>query len=292
MFVRAEAREVLLFMMTLDMSPTYSLVVKIGSVALIRREDQDVDYNIFARLGQDLKPGMILVTSGAAEIGRLDYMKRTGRELSGDREQDKVDYAAQGHTILMANYRRFIAPEYGVRQLLLEHTHFNDPERLEHIRQMLFRAADQRTIPIINYNDPVSPEEVRKMELAVRRQGEQVVECADNDETAAVVTCLVNARMLVIMTNTEGVYQAPDDPETLVREVTAPTFPALEEKVRRLQQHCVGASRAGAKGAGAKLEYALSSVRQGAEVIIGHARHHLRDLVAGNVPCTRIGVMP
>ena len=45
----------------------FDLVGKIGSMALIRREDADIDYNIFLRLGSELKPGMIWVTSGAAE---------------------------------------------------------------------------------------------------------------------------------------------------------------------------------------------------------------------------------
>ena len=59
----------------------------------------------------ELKPGMIWVTSGATEIGRLDYIRRTGKELTGDPEQDKTDYAAQGQSILMQNYRQFIAPD-------------------------------------------------------------------------------------------------------------------------------------------------------------------------------------
>ncbi len=269
----------------------FELVGKIGSMALIRREDQDVDYNIFSRLGSELRPGMIWVTSGATEIGRLDYIKRTGCELTGDPEQDKTDYAAQGQAILMQNYRQFIRPEYGVRQLLVEHTHFNDPEKREHIRQLLIRAARQKTIPIVNYNDPVSDEENRKMELAVRReQGGEVHECVDNDETAAVIAGLVHAKILVLMTSTEGIYSNPKDPSTLVREVTGRNVEELEAKVRALQANCVGASRAGANGAGAKLEYALQSARKGTTVIIGHARHHLSDLVQGRVPCTRVGL--
>lgn len=269
----------------------FELVGKIGSMALIRKEDQDIDYNIFSRLGAELKPGMIWVTSGATEIGRLDYIKRTGCELCGDPEQDKADYAAQGQSILMQNYRQFIAPEYGVRQLLVEHTHFNDPEKREHIRRLLIRAAQQKTIPIVNYNDPVSDEENRKMELAARRQqGGEVHECVDNDETAAVIASLVHAKTLVLMTSTEGIYQNPADPATLVREVTGRTIDEVERAVRALQENCVGASRAGANGARAKLEYALQSVRGGTTVIIGHARHRLSDLVNGRVPCTRIGV--
>ena len=273
------------------MDETFELVGKIGSMALIRREDQDIDYNIFSRLGSDLKPGMIWVTSGATEIGRLDYMKRTGCELCGGDDEVKADYAAQGQSILMQNYRQFIPQQYGVRQLLVEHTHFNDPEKREHIRQLLIRAARQKTIPIVNYNDPVSDEENRKMELAVRRsQGGEVHECVDNDETAAVIANLVHARMLVLMTSTEGIYQNPADPSTLVRDVTAHSIEELEVAVRKLQSNCVGASRAGANGARAKLEYALQSARNGTTVIIGHARHHLRDLVDGRVACTRIGI--
>ena len=44
------------------------LVVKIGSMALIRREDNDIDYNLFSRLSGELRPGMAVVSSGATEI--------------------------------------------------------------------------------------------------------------------------------------------------------------------------------------------------------------------------------
>ena len=94
------------------------------AMALIRREDADIDYNIFSRLGRELRPGMIWVTSGAAEIGRLDYIRRTGHELSCDSVDAKTDYAAQGQSILMEQYRHFIRQEYSVRQVLVEHQHF------------------------------------------------------------------------------------------------------------------------------------------------------------------------
>ena len=267
------------------------LVVKIGSMALIQKAENEIDYNIFQRLGGDLRPGMILVTTGAAEIGRLDYLHRTGRELGGMTEEDKADYSAQGQTILMNNYRQFVRPEYGIRQVLVEHTHFNDPMRREHIRRLLTRASEQGVIPIINYNDPVSDEEVRKMELASRRaEGEDVVECVDNDETAEVVAKLVGAKNLILLTSTEGIYLDRSDPDTLVRLVTGDTLEDVRRKVSELMGHCSGASRAGANGARAKLAFALRAVEEGANVIIGHARYHIGDLLAGKVPCTRLGV--
>lgn len=274
------------------MSYQFELVGKIGSMALIRPEDQDMNYNIFSRLGAELRPGMIWVTSGATEIGRLDYLKRTGCELCGDPEQDKSDYSAQGQAILMQTYRQFVRPEFGIRQILVEHTHFNDPEKREHIRTLLERAARQKTIPIVNYNDPVSDEENRKMELAVRRQqGAEVHECVDNDETAAVIANLVHAKTLVLMTSTEGIYREAGKPETLVRDVLGKSVEEVSAQVRALQENCIGASRAGANGARAKLEYALGCVQNGTTVIIGHARHRISDLVEGRVPCTRIGLI-
>ena len=269
----------------------FELVGKIGSMALIRREDNDIDYNIFSRLGMELRPGMIWVSSGAAEIGRLDFMKRTGRELTGDPNDVKTDYAAQGQILLMEQYRRFIPQAFGVRQLLVEHQHFNDPEKREHIRRVLLRAREQGAIPIVNYNDPVSDEENRKWELShLRRQGAEVHECVDNDETAAVIAGLVSTRVLLILTSTEGIYRDAKDPSTLVREVTGRDAQEVTRKVRELQKGCVGASRAGANGAFAKLEYALGPVSRGTTLVIGHARHRISKLLSGEVPCTRIGV--
>ena len=273
------------------MTYDFELVGKIGSMALIRREDADIDYNIFSRLGRELAPGMIWVTSGAAEIGRLDYIRRTGRELDASTVDAKTDYAAQGQAILMEQYRHFIRQEYSVRQVLVEHQHFNDPEKREHIHRLFLRARDQGAIPIVNYNDPVSDEENRKWELSeLRREHRVVHECVDNDETAAVIAGLVKTRILLIMTSTEGIYRDPSDPSTLVRDVVAKTPEELEAKVRRLQESCVGASRAGANGAHAKLEYALEPARRGTTVIIGHGRHRISDLTEGRVPCTRIGL--
>ena len=269
-------------------------VIKIGSMALIRSEDNDLDYNIFARLAADLKPGLILVSSGATEIGRLDYMKRNDYcELKGDMEEIKTDYAAQGQSILMENYRKFISPRYSVRQVLVEHSHFNDTEKREHIKKLLFRAANQNAIPIINYNDPVSSEENRKLEIKELKENghdEEVVECVDNDETAAVICQLVNARLLILLTSVDGIYKDPKDPSTLIEKISAPNYEALLKKIDETMLYCSGASRKGAAGAVAKLKYAVGPLKQGTTVIIANAKYRLRDIMADKVRMTRIFV--
>ena len=177
--------------------------------------------------------------------------------------------------------------DYAVPEVLS----FNDVEKREHIRRFFLRARDQGAIPIVNYNDPVSDEENRKWELSeLRREGREVHECVDNDETAAVIAGLIRARILLILTSTEGIYREPGRPETLVRDVLAGNAEDLKRKVMDLQSHCVGASRAGANGAHAKLEFALGPALNGTTVIIGHGRHRITDLIYGRVPCTRIGL--
>ena len=260
----------------------FEFVGKIGSMALIRKQDNDIDYNIFSRLGRELHPGMIWVSSGAAEIGRLDYLRRFGQELTGDAQEIKADYASQGQAILMMEYRRYIPDKYSVRQLLVEHTHFNDEEKRAYIRRFLLRCADQQAIPIVNYNDPVSIEEVRKMELAhLRAIGADAVECIDNDETASVICQLVHARYLVIFSSVDGIYRDPKDPATLVPAVEGKDADEVIAGIEELQKSCIGASRAGANGAKAKLDFIKAPVRAGTTVIIANGSSRISDVLLG-----------
>jgi len=260
----------------------FEIVGKIGSMALINREDNDIDYNIFSRVGRQLRPGIIWVSSGAVEIGRVDYIKRSGRPLIGDSEDVKTDYAAQGQAILMQEYRRFVPSQYSVRQLLVEHTHFNDEEKREHIKRFLQRCAAQNAIPIVNYNDPVSSEENRKWELdALREKSGHVVECIDNDETASVICTLVHSTYLIILTSVDGIYRDAADPATLVDAVEGKDAEEVLQGIEELQRSCVGTSREGSNGARAKLDFIKEPVRQGTTVIIANGKSKLSDAIEG-----------
>ncbi|MDR1619095.1 MAG: uridylate kinase [Clostridiales bacterium] len=261
----------------------FEVVGKIGSMALIRKNENEIDYNVFSRIGAELRPGFIWVSSGAVEIGRVDYMKRMGRVLYGDKSDIMTDYAAQGQAILMSEYRRFIPPAYSMRQLLVEHTHFNDEEKRNHIKRFLLRCAAQNAIPIVNYNDPVSFEENRRWELdALRETNDHVVECVDNDETASVICMLVKSMYLVILTSADGIYRDAKNPSTLVGAVEGKNPDEVIAGIEALQQSCVGASRQESGGARAKLEFIKGPVRQGTTVIIAGGSAKLSDAIAGN----------
>lgn len=267
------------------------LVGKIGSMALIDKKSNILDYTLIARLSQELKPGYIWVTSGAAETGRLDYIQRNGKELKGSPEDVKTDYSAQGQSILMSTYRQFIDPNFSLRQVLVEHQHFNDENKREHLRSMLLRCKEQNAIPIINYNDPVCSEENRKHEIqSLKSKSQKVVECVDNDETASQIACLVKAKTLLILTSTDGIYKDSKDPNSLIEEISGKNVYEVLENITACENYCNGASRVGANGAKAKLEYVKDAVKIGTKVIIASAKYSIKDILSGKAKATRIGV--
>ena len=267
------------------------LVGKIGSMALIDKESNILDYTLIARLSQELKPGYVWVTSGAAETGRLDYIKRNGTELSGNPEDVKTDYAAQGQSILMSTYRQYVDSKYALRQVLVEHQHFNDPQKREHLKAMLLRCKEQNAIPIINYNDAISTEESRRFEIqSLKNNQQEVVECVDNDETAAQIAKLVKAETLLILTSAKGIYRDSKNPDTLIEEISGKDVYEVLDNITECENYCDGASRAGANGARAKLEYIKDAVKQGTKVIIASAKCSLKDILSGKAKATRIGV--
>ncbi len=267
------------------------LVGKIGSMALIDKSSNMLDYTLIARLSSEFKPGYIWVTSGAVETGRLDYIKRNGCELDGSVEDVKTDYSAQGQAILMSTYRQYVDSKYSLRQVLVEHQHFNDPQKCEHLKQMLLRCKSQNAIPIVNYNDVVSTEESRRFEIqSLKAKSKKVVECVDNDETASQIACLVKAKTLLILTSTDGIYRDSSDKNTLITEISGKDVIEVLDNITECENYCNGASRAGANGAKAKLEYVKDAVKIGTKVIIASAKYSIKDILSGKVKATRIGV--
>ncbi|MBR4084804.1 MAG: uridylate kinase [Lachnospiraceae bacterium] len=260
------------------------LVGKIGSMALINRELNELDYNAFSRIGKYLRPGYVWVSSGAVEIGKIDYFNRQNTYLSHENDIAKSLYASQGQCILMENYRRFINPDYSMRQILLEHSHFNDKEKSTYIKTLLLESMKQKAIPIINYNDSVSNDEILKVELLeMRKKQETVAECIDNDETASRLSVLLKSKYLLILTSSEGLLQNPQDETSLIKTVEGKNTEELLEHINELMGYCDGASRKGANGMLAKLQYIRGPIENGTTVIIGSSAYSIPDLLNGTV---------
>lgn len=267
------------------------LVGKIGSMALIDKKAGMLDYTRIARISKELRPGYIWVTSGATETGRLDYISRNGGELTGNIEEIKADYASQGQTILMSTYRQYVDQKYSLRQVLVEHQHFNDPIKREFLKNLLVRCKEQNAIPIVNYNDAVCAEENRKMEIqALQCERKKVVECVDNDETASQIACLVKAKRLLIFTSADGIYKDIENSTEIVETISGKDIYEVIDNIDYYKDFCKGASRQGANGAKAKLEYIKDAIKNGTEVIIANGKYTISEVLTGKVKCTKIGV--
>jgi glutamate 5-kinase len=131
----------------------------------------------------------ILISSGAvaAGMGRLDCPPPSSLP-------EKQALAAVGQGLLMQMYEKFFA-EYSqcVGQMLLTRDCFSDPSRYLYSRNTLFTLLNYGVIPIINENDTVAVEELK---------------FGDNDTLSAMVACIADADVLIILSDIDGLYDA------------------------------------------------------------------------------------
>lgn len=154
---------------------------------------------------------VVLVSSGAMAAGREALgFPRLPRHLPA-----KQMLAAVGQPRLMAIYEQFFTI-YGARvaQVLLVRADFGDRRRYLNARNTFEALLKHGVLPIVNENDTVATEEIR---------------FGDNDNLSAQVANLVEADLLVLLTDQEGLYTADprqDAQAQLIHEVGPEPFPA------------------------------------------------------------------
>lgn len=230
------------------------LVVKIGSSSIIYKNGKPnlSRLELLARELSDLhNRGMevILVTSGAIGVGlnRLGFAKRP-KSIP-----DKQAAAAVGQGLLMHIYEKLFA-EYGVTvgQVLLTREDFSDRHRFLNARNTLYAMLSLGVIPIINENDTVAVDEIK---------------LGDNDNLAALVGGVVDADVLILLSDVDGLYSA--DPRNvkdagLISEV----FVITEE----MERNCGGAgSSLGTGGMLTKLQAARMAMHSGLITVLANS---------------------
>ena len=263
------------------------LVCKVGSTALLNKKKTRIDRDVFKNIASSMTSSGVLVTSGAVEMGKLDVLRK-GKDLA---EFTKADLASGGHDLVLAEYRKHFHKGLFVKGLLIEHWHFNDIERRKELEKFILRGLCQESITVINYNDALDNEELRKMEIAdIQARRREVFDGTDNDETAVSVAKLVKAKVLLLLTQLGGIRKNKDDEKTHIHEICGRTVEETIAKIKQAQSFCNGASREGAFGAAAKLEYIIDAVQNGIDVFIGDARNDIKDTISGRAKSTRIAV--
>ncbi|WPP49996.1 glutamate 5-kinase [Catalinimonas niigatensis] len=184
------------------------IVVKIGS-NVITRDNGEVNTELLqalcAQLANLRQLGFcpLLVSSGAVAAGR----GRFRMEKKTDPITQRQLLAAVGQTHLMNTYSRILMKhQLTCAQVLVTKEDFRDRRHYLNMRNCLEGMLSHEVIPIINENDVVSVTELM---------------FTDNDELAGLVAAMVDAQILLILTNVEGIYDRnPKDPEAyLLKEV-------------------------------------------------------------------------
>ena len=221
------------------------VVIKIGSRTLA--SDPAV-YGRIARSVAAARAGgrsIVLVSSGAIALGvhRLGW-KRRPREMAGLQAA-----AAAGQTALMLLYERaFRESRIEVAQVLLTHADLADRVRGNNARAAIQALLDAGAVPILNENDSVSVEEIK---------------FGDNDQLAALVTPLVDASLLLLLSDVDGVMSSSGVRIRVVADVAREALPHVRTTP-------VGGSGTG--GMASKREAARRATVSGAHVVIADAR--------------------
>ncbi|MEW6444540.1 MAG: glutamate 5-kinase [Pseudomonadota bacterium] len=193
------------------LSQTCRWVVKIGS-AMVTRGGQGVDLDAIDRWAAQVMAlrsagkEVVVVTSGAVAEGML----RLGWQVRPTALHELQAAAAVGQMGLAQAYES-VFQRHGMRtaQILLTHDDLRDRVRYLNARSTLRTLLGHAVIPVVNENDTVATEEIR---------------FGDNDTLAALVANLVEADVLVILTDQQGLYTADPrkDPHArLLHEVQA-----------------------------------------------------------------------
>jgi len=204
----------------------------------------------------------VVVTSGAIAAGREKLgMAERPRTVSL-----KQAAAAVGQTSLMRAYERaFERRGRHVGQLLLTHEDFENRERYVNARNTLLALMSRGIVPIVNENDTVATEEIR---------------LGDNDHLATLVTQMIDADLLILLTDSDGLQTK--DPR---RHPDARRIPVVENLDDESVMAAVGrrASSAGTGGMASKLLAARVLSASGIPVVIasGLSRRSILDILGG-----------
>lgn len=220
------------------------VVVKIGSSSLARDAAAQDRLAASVRALVDAKRQVILVSSGAIALGtkKLGYRARP-------KEMARLQAAAAaGQSLLMRSYEEAFGREgLAVAQVLLTHADLADRVRANNARAALSALLDAGAVPILNENDSVAVEEIK---------------FGDNDELSAMVTPLVAADALVLLSDVAGLLDAGGARVPVVRDVATEAAPLVHAKK----------SDVGTGGMASKIEAARRATLSGAHVVIADAR--------------------
>ncbi|MGH7802289.1 MAG: glutamate 5-kinase [Thermodesulfobacteriota bacterium] len=231
------------------------VVIKIGS-SVLTNEYGEISEGVFDEIAGEISGiksrGIepIIVSSGAIAAG----MKKLNLGKKPVDISMKQAIAACGQSALMWYYERaFSAFGEKVAQILLTHDALSVRKRFLNARKTLFTLLGMGVIPIVNENDTVAVEEIM---------------LGDNDNLAALVTSLVEADLLVLLTDIEGLYDK--DPRNHRGAELITLIEEIDERIEEIAGETLGRTTTG--GMRTKIEASKTAAAFGVPTIIANGK--------------------
>ncbi len=255
-------------MLTRSNIPTAKrIVVKVGTSTLSHSTGK-LNFQRIERLVRELADlanqgkEIILVTSGAVSAG----MDRLGLKEKPKTIPEKQAAAAVGQGILLHTYEKIFG-EYGqiVAQVLLTREDSVNRKRYANSRNTLLTLLSMGVIPIINENDAVAVDELK---------------IGDNDTLSAMVASIVDADLLIILSDVEGVFTA--NPQS---DPTAALIPEIGDITPEIEDLAGGpGSMRGTGGMYTNIQAAKIAVNSGVVMVIasGFRDGVVREVLSGS----------
>lgn len=230
---------------------TKKIVVKIGTSSITHASgllDLNRMENIVRQLSNLHNKGydVVLVSSGAIGAG----MGKLGLNQKPNTIPEKQAAAAVGQGILVHMYEKLFS-EYGktVAQILLTKEDTANRSRFLNARNTFFTLFNQNVIPIINENDAIVIDEIK---------------FGDNDTLSALVTNLIDADLLILLSDIDGLYSS--NPRTNIDAKLISTVDKITNDIKNIAGDA--GTKFGTGGMSTKIEAAEIAMSSGASMII------------------------
>lgn len=244
----------------------HRLVVKVGTKILVGDDNRPSQEQLDHLSGQlsllhDRGYAVVLVTSGAVGVG----MGTLGYETRPKELPEKQACAAIGQIRLMHLYSEAFAKRgKTVAQILLSGDDFRDRTRFNNIRKTVGTLLEKGVIPIINENDTITTEEIK---------------VGDNDKLSADVAHFLEADLLVILSDEDGLYTK--NPKAHADAQAIAVVPRITSDILKLAEEKPG-SKVSVGGMKAKLTAIRQATEAGTPAVLTRGHNaRLLDLVQG-----------
>ncbi len=255
-----------------DLKDAHRIVIKVGTSTLTY-ETGKINFtriDKLARIISDLSnqgKEVILVTSGAIGVG-VDKLKLPERPKT---IREKQAVAAVGQCELMHMYSKFFS-EYGhtVAQILLTRDIMSDERCTKNVVNTFETLLEKGIVPVVNENDSVSI-----VELKVGQKDT----FSENDTLSAIVSKLVRADLLIILSDIDGFYDC--DPR---KNPNSKMLSVIREITPEIERFADGAgTKRGTGGMVTKLKAAKIATKAGVNVILTNGSHPeaVMDIING-----------